>query len=112
MNQWTPAEVITIITALGGVVVAIIGALRGTAAQTQSKSTDNRVNLLSDHVNNIALQTPTPTQNPTAQSPAAIAPLIPFAGVTTGLSDADIKKIAAQLQILSLQRTQATSQQK
>ncbi len=45
--DWTPANVIALITAIGSAIVAIIGALRGTAAQSKSDANEQRINAVS-----------------------------------------------------------------
>jgi hypothetical protein len=50
MSQWTPAAVISVITALAGLILGIIGAWKGSVAHTaakaaQAKADDNAVKI-------------------------------------------------------------------
>lgn len=50
-NEWTPANWIALITAIGSIIVAVIGAMKGTAAQ---KAADTNAGRLDDHAKQIA----------------------------------------------------------
>lgn len=44
VTEWTPTNWIALITSLTSAIVAIVGALRGTAAQTKSNANEQRLN--------------------------------------------------------------------
>lgn len=43
-SEWTPQNVIALIAAIGGLITGIIGALRGTGAQSKSDANEQRLN--------------------------------------------------------------------
>src|SRR5438270_12606855 len=43
-NEWTPANWIALVTAISGLIVAVIGALKGTAAQKTANDNTSRLN--------------------------------------------------------------------
>lgn len=47
-NEWTPANVIALITALASAVIGIIGALRGTAAQAKADVNATQLNTMAE----------------------------------------------------------------
>jgi hypothetical protein len=49
-NEWTPANWIALITAIGSIIVAVIGAMKGTAAQ---KAADSNAGRLDGHAQQI-----------------------------------------------------------
>jgi hypothetical protein len=50
-NEWTPANWIALITAIGSIIVAVIGAMKGTAAQ---KAADSNAGRLAGHEQQIS----------------------------------------------------------
>jgi len=73
MNTWVPS-VVALIAALASAIIGIIGALRGTAAQTQSQANADNLgqiqNSLAQHaqqIHNLALNAPAPPNTTSEQ---------------------------------------------